>query len=325
MATQFGGGKTHALAMLYHLAKNGEAARPWPGVDAILVEAGVNKLPKADVAVFVGTEIRPAHRAARGHRPRCARRCGGKSPGSLAGLKAFQVVAEHEAQGVAPAGDVIRAMLDNAYGGGPCLILLDELVNYVGRSRKVALRDQIFDFLQNLSETARAPRQRVVLCVSVPKSLTTEITPEDEEDYTRLKHVLDRLGKAIMMSADVEIAEIIRRRLFEWNGLPKEGELAAQEYAAWVRENAGALTGIDPDRAYDQFKASYPFHPAALSVFERKWQSLPRFQRTRGVLRLLALWVARGVPGGSPPAVPRRRHWPGLGAHRRPQVPGGDV
>jgi hypothetical protein len=53
------------------------------------------------------------------------------------------------------------------------------------------------------------------------------------------------------------------------------------------------LTGIDPDHAYEEFKAAYPFHPAALSVFERKWQSLPRFQRTRGILRLLALWVAR--------------------------------
>lgn len=35
-----------------------------------------------------------------------------------------------------------------------------------------------------------------------------------------------------------------------------------------------------------------------LSVFERKWQALPRFQRTRGVLRLLALWVARAYQEG---------------------------
>ena len=49
---------------------------------------------------------------------------------------------------------------------------------------------------------------------------------------------------------------------------------------------------FDVDSALERFLASYPFHPALLSVFERKWQSLPRFQKTRGILRLLALWVS---------------------------------
>lgn len=287
MATQFGGGKTHALAMLYHLANGGSAARDWPGVDQILTDAGLKSVPKAAVAVVVGTEFDPLAGRQDGNGP-VRKTLWGEIAWQLGGEKSFAVVAEHEAKGMAPGGDVIRNMLPD----GPALILLDELVNYVGRCRKIGLRDQMISFLFNLAETTRAVKG-VVLCVSVPKSITTEITPEDEQDYTLLKHELDRIGKAIMMSADVEIAEIIRRRLFDWKGLPKEGELAAREYAAWVRENAGALTGIDPDRAYEQFKAAYPFHPAALSVFERKWQSLPRFQRTRGVLKLLALWVAR--------------------------------
>ncbi|MEQ8850946.1 MAG: DUF499 domain-containing protein [Phycisphaerales bacterium] len=287
MATQFGGGKTHALATLYHLATGGPAARDWTGVDRILAEAGVQEIPKAATAVIVGTEFDPITGRQDGDGP-VRKTLWGEMAWQLGGAESFKVVAEHEAKGMAPGGDVIRKMLPN----GPVLILLDELVNYVGRSRKLGMRDQVISFLFNLAETTRAMKG-VVLCVSVPKSITTEITPEDEQDYTLLKHELDRLGKPIMMSADVEIAEIIRRRLFDWDGLPKEGELAAQEYAAWVRENAGALTGIDPDRALEQFRSSYPFHPAALSVFERKWQSLPRFQRTRGVLRLLALWVAR--------------------------------
>lgn len=287
MATQFGGGKTHALATLYHLARGGPAARDWPGVDRILADAGVSSVPKAATAVVVGTEFDPLAGRQDGNGP-VRKTLWGEIAWQLGGEESFAVVAEHEAKGMAPGGDVIRKMLPD----GPVLILLDELVNYVGRCRRIGLRDQMISFLFNLAETVRAVKG-AVLCVSVPKSLTTEITPEDEQDYTLLKHELDRLGKAIMMSADVEIAEIIRRRLFDWKGLPKEGELAAQEYAAWVRDNAGALTGIDPDRAYEQFKSAYPFHPAALSVFERKWQSLPRFQRTRGVLRLLAIWVAR--------------------------------
>ncbi len=94
------------------------------------------------------------------------------------------------------------------------------------------------------------------------------------------------------MSADAEMAEIIRRRLFEWQGMPDEGRKTATAYAEWAIEHSQELTGIDADTARDRFLAAYPFHPSFLSVFERKWQSLPRFQRTRGILRLLALWVA---------------------------------
>jgi hypothetical protein len=103
--------------------------------------------------------------------------------------------------------------------------------------------------------------------------------------------MLDRLGRPIMMSADKEMAEIIRRRLFEWHGLPDDGKKTVAAYAEWAHERAQELTGIDADSAYAKFESCYPFHPSVISVFERKWQSLPRFQRTRGILRLLALWV----------------------------------
>jgi hypothetical protein len=286
MATQFGGGKTHALAALYHLAEGGEAARSWKGVDALLLEAGVKAVPKAATAVFVGTEFDVIDGRGGDGEP-LRKTPWGEIAWQLGGEQSFRAVAEHDARGIAPAGDVIRRMLPD----GPAVILMDELLNYVSRGRKLGMRDQLFDFLQNLSEEARA-RDGVVLCVSIPKSLITEMSPEDEEDYTRLKNLLNRLGKAIMMSADTEVAEIIRRRLFEWEGLPAEAEKAAREYADWVAANAGALSGLEPETAYEQFRSSYPFHPSVLSVFERKWQALPRFQRTRGVLRLLALWVA---------------------------------
>src|SRR5262249_36899653 len=97
---------------------------------------------------------------------------------------------------------------------------------------------------------------------------------------------------AVLMSADTEMAEIIRRRLFDWEGMPDDGRKTVSAYAEWALEHAQELAGIDADTVCQRFQAAYPFHPSVLSVFERKWQSLPRFQRTRGVLRLLALWVA---------------------------------
>jgi hypothetical protein len=41
-----------------------------------------------------------------------------------------------------------------------------------------------------------------------------------------------------------------------------------------------------------RFEACYPFHPATLSVFQRKWQALPQYQQTRGTLAMLAQWIA---------------------------------
>src|SRR5690606_30126411 len=112
--------------------------------------------------------------------------------------------------GVAPGGDVIRKMLPD----GPTLILMDELMNYVGRGRKAGRGEQLYNFLHNLSEEVRA-RKDVVLCVSIPRS-ELEMTAEDQADFDRFKKLLDRLGRAISMSNDAEIGEIIRRRLFDW-------------------------------------------------------------------------------------------------------------
>ena len=293
MATQFGGGKTHSLTTLFHLATNGDKAKAWKGVDSILKKAEIPQVPKSNVAVFVGTEF-DAIRGRGGDLP--AGQAGGeplrKTPWGeiawqLAGQRGFDLVAEHDAKGIAPGGDVLRELL----GKEPALILVDELMNYISRARKMELRDQFFAFLQSLCEESRA-HNNVVVCVSIPASEDLEMSPEDVRDFQSLKKLLDRLGKAIMMSADTEVAEIIRRRLFEWYGVGEDARKTATAYADWAIEHAQELSGIDPDTAHETFKACYPFHPSVLSVFERKWQSLPRFQRTRGILRLLALWVA---------------------------------
>jgi len=290
MATQMGGGKTHSLTTTYHLATHGEPAKHWKGVDRVLAKASVPQVPKADVAVFVGTEFDVFHGRSGSGEP-MRKTPWGEIAWQLGGGKALAAVAEHDAKCVAPAGDALRAMLPS----GPTLILMDELMNYISRARTTGGGGQFYDFLQNLSEEARA-RKNMVVCVSLPASegpaAQLQMNPDDFRDYAALKTLLDRVGKAIMMSAGAEIAEIIRRRLFEWWGMPEDGRKTASGYAEWAIEHAPELVGIDADTACGKFQECYPFHPSVLSVFERKWQSLPRFQRTRGILRLLALWVA---------------------------------
>ena len=81
--------------------------------------------------------------------------------------------------------------------------------------------------------------------------------------------------------------------------LPRDAVAACHDYAHWLREHRAQVPAWFPvDHARVAFEATYPFHPMVLSVFERKWQELPRFQQTRGMLRLLALWVSHAYQPG---------------------------
>lgn len=296
LTTQFGGGKTHALTLLYHLAEGGPAAADWKGVQSLLDTAGVKSVPAAVTAIFVGTEFDSlTGRGGKDGTP-LRRTPWGEIAFQLGGDEGFSVVAKHEEERTAPSTEVIRKFLPK---DKPALILMDELLNYLNRerNRKTGLGGQLYSFVQNLSEEARA-QDRLVLTVSLP-SVIDEMTPEDEADFQRFEKLLGRLGKTMMMSAESETSEIIRRRLFEWGGVPDEARKTSAEYAAWIQSHRAQVpTWFPVDQAKDAFAATYPFHPTLLSVFERKWQALPRFQQTRGILRLLALWVANAYQAG---------------------------
>jgi len=294
LTTQFGGGKTHALTLLYHLASNGQKAKQWKGVSSLLDQAGAKAVPGASVAVFVGTEFDSlTGRGGKDGTP-LRKTPWGEIAFQLGGKKGFSTVAKHDEEKTAPSTEVIRQFLPV---DKPVLILMDELLNYMGRNRKSGLTGQLYSFMQNLSEEVRA-QERVVLAVSLP-SLVDEMTPEDEADFDRFQKMLDRVGRAMMMSAETETSEIIRRRLFEWGGLPADGKKTASEYAQWILERRAQVPAWFPvDNAKQAIEATYPFHPTLLSVFERKWQQLPRFQQTRGILRLLALWVSNAYQAG---------------------------
>jgi len=303
MTTQFGGGKTHALTLLYHLVNNGPKARSFQGVDQILEQAKVKDVPKAAFAVFVGTEFDSIQGRGGDDGTPNRKTPWGEIAFQLAGAAGFMVVEEHEKQRIAPAGEVIRKFLPK---DKPVLILVDELMNYISRNRKSGLATQLYNFIQNLSEESRG-NERIVLVASIPAS-ELEMTADDQADYSRFKKLLDRLGKAVIMASESETSEIIRRRLFEWDprAINQEGRVllsqdavaTCKEYADWIAGNRKQVPGWFQDNAKEAFEATYPFHPVVLSVFERKWQELPRFQQTRGVLRLLALWVSNAYQQG---------------------------
>ncbi|MEA2604968.1 MAG: hypothetical protein QOF89_5960 [Acidobacteriota bacterium] len=296
LTTQFGGGKTHALTLLYHLAHGGAAASSWKGVSRLLTEAKVERVPEAAVAVFVGTEFDSLTGRGGTDGTPVRKTPWGEMAWQLADgdIERFRIVEEHERTLTAPGGDVLAKLLPP---NRPSLLLFDELMNYVSRYRKSGLAGQLYSFIHSLSEVVRS-RADTVLAVSIPAS-EIEMTAEDQADYERFKKLVDRVGKAVFMSSEGETSEIIRRRLFEWHGLPAEASKTVGDFADWVLEHRHQLPSWFPvDTAHGAFAATYPFHPSVISVFERKWQGLPRFQQTRGVLRLLALWVSHAYNDG---------------------------
>jgi hypothetical protein len=186
----------------------------------------MSTVPQAAVAVFVGTEFDSLSGRGGDDGTPVRKTPWGEIAFQLGGAEALAVLVEHEKQLTAPAGDIIRKFLPQ---DTPCLILMDELMNYVSRNRKSGMATQLYNFLQNLSEEARG-HNHLVLVVSILAS-ELEMNTDDHADYERFKKMLDRLGKAVMMSAKAETSEIIRRRLFEWD----ERAVSRRESAAVAR------------------------------------------------------------------------------------------
>ncbi|MBD3304965.1 DUF499 domain-containing protein, partial [candidate division KSB3 bacterium] len=299
-----GEGKTHAVALLYHLMRHGSDSHTWPGVSKMLTTAGVPTIPTARTVLVSGTQFEPApgNTGRRGKRTR--KTLWGEMAFQLGGKAAFATVADADERLTTPDPEIIRALLpDNA----PCLILIDDLLPYISRYRATDMAEQVYRFLETLAEQVRH-LTTAVLVVTVPTN-PPDIPPEDRQHLDRYATLLEQVGKPLALAQEKEIASILRRRLFRWppEALSREGEIllphdaleTCMTYADWVNAHRSQLPSWFPfDQAESLFRAAYPFHPSAISVFERKWQSLPYFQHIRGILRLFALSIANAYQEG---------------------------
>src|SRR6266446_5019597 len=125
LITQFGGGKTHTLTALYHLAKSGDKAGGLTGVADLLREAGLSSVPKARVAVFVGNAWDP--------------QAGRETPWidiarQLAGAKGVEALGP-ASRTTPPGTDSINRLVGMVKG--PVLLLFDELLNLLSRHRNL--------------------------------------------------------------------------------------------------------------------------------------------------------------------------------------------
>jgi predicted AAA+ superfamily ATPase len=309
LQTNFGGGKTHSMLALYHLF-SGTAPGDLAGIDAVLKEAGVAKLPAVKRVVLVGNRMSPGNPVTKPDGTvvrtlwgELAWQLGHAAGGAKEAKKAFQRIQADDEQATSP-GDVLRELM-NTYG--PCLILIDEWVAYARQ-----LHDQSdlpggsfethFTFAQALTESAKLAKH-CLLVISLPASDTAGSPHAVADDVevggergraalNRLRNAVGRVEASWRPASAEEGFEIVRRRLFE--PLVEQAQFVARDLVARAfydlyRTQAQEFPPECRDADYEKrLKAAYPIHPEVFDRLYTDWSTLVKFQRTRGVLRLMA-------------------------------------
>ena len=344
LQTSFGGGKTHSMLALYHLAGSGiKKLSAIPGGERIAERVGDVDPPEAKRAVLVGTALDPAN--PRRYPDVTTHTLWGEMAYQLGGLQGYQMVERSDLAGVSPGGDTLLALLEQF---GPCLVIIDELVAYARNLYGVSglpagTFDAVMTFIQSLTEAVRRSSDSMLL-VSIPAS-DIEIGGEGgRQALDILSNVIGRIESVWKPITATESFEIVRRRLFaeEIDYAARDAVLAA--FAEMYRSNPSDFpAGVAENDYLQRMRAAYPVHPELFDRLYQDWSTLERFQRTRGVLRLMAaviheLWSRNDqslliMPGTIPlDAAPVRNemlrylpeNWPAVvdtdvdGPHSRP-------
>ena len=309
LQTNFGGGKTHSMLALYHLF-SGANPTELAGVDAVLKEAGVEKLPTTRRVVLVGNKISPGNPVTKPDGTvvrtlwgELAWQLGFAAGGAKEAKKAFGRIQADDERATSP-GDVLRELM-NQYG--PCLILIDEWVAYARQ-----LHDQSdlpagsfethFTFAQVLTESAKDAKNCLIV-ISLPASDTTGSPHAVADDVevggergraalNRLRNAVGRVEASWRPASAEEGFEIVRRRLFE--SLVDQAQFVARDTVAqafydFYRTQQQEFPPDCRESEYEKrLKAAYPIHPEIFDRLYNDWSTLVKFQRTRGVLRLMA-------------------------------------
>jgi len=268
--TPFGGGKTHSLIALYHLFKNPRIESAAELISKVRERAGLDAIPTDRVVTFVGTAADPL----------------GKTPwGEIAEqLGNYALLEEHDRKRRSPGKDLLHKLLADT----PTLLLMDEVAEYAVKARD--FRDQVIAFFQELTETVKVLPQ-CALVVTLPSS--APYGEEGERALYQLQQVFGRVEAIYTPVEGEEIYEIIRRKLFEDTPDPSEARRVADSYWQMYGRLGDDVPREVREPSYrDRLRKAYPFHPELIDLLFERWSTYTTFQRTRGVLRLLAEVVA---------------------------------
>ncbi|WP_029263985.1 MULTISPECIES: DUF499 domain-containing protein [unclassified Microbacterium] len=312
LQTNFGGGKTHSMLALYHLFSGTDAARLPNELQELVAAAGIERLEDLKVTrvALVGTYLKAGSPIIKADGTE-VRTLWGELAWQIGGREAYDLIAADDAAGTNP-GDALLTLFQTY---GPALILIDEWVAY---ARQLVTDKELtagsfetqFTFAQSLTEVVKSV-PGVMLVVSIPASDTgadgsgTDIEiggANGQLALERLQNVIRRVADQWRPSSKDESFEIVRRRLFQAPNA--EGLTAisatARSFVTMYRTNKELFPrdATTPGEEYEtRIRASYPLHPELLDRLYEDWSTLERFQRTRGVLKLVSsivheLWVS---------------------------------
>ncbi|MCL2726873.1 MAG: DUF499 domain-containing protein [Bacteroidales bacterium] len=325
LKTAFGGGKTHSMLALYHMMRGRVSLDKISNVKPVLERAGVTALPKANVAVLVGTAIDPTK---------------SKRPNSMPGItintlwgemaaqlaesvgkpNLYDFVKESDRKGVSPGSEALKNLFDAA---APSIILMDELVAYAKKIYGVdglpaGSFDNFISFIQEVTEAARASKNSLVVA-SIPESDIEIGGDAGKIALETIEHTFGRMESIWKPVAANEGFEVVRRRLFLDCKSPVKRDAVCNKFSQMYYENQDDFPMEARSVEYrERLLSCYPIHPEVFDRLYEDWSTLEKFQRTRGVLRLMAatiheLWMGNDagllvLPGSIPLDAPNVRH-----------------
>jgi predicted AAA+ superfamily ATPase len=302
LQTPFGGGKTHTMLAVYHLAARTAPLNDLAGIPSILDQAGLLDVPRARVAVLDGTAHSPGQAWNRSGVP--VRTLWGELAAQLGGEDGYALVRDADLTGTSPGKDALRALLDRF---SPCVILVDELVAYIrqfpeGHSLSGGTFESNLSFVHALTEAVKLVPTAIVLA-SLPES-----DPKKEgsggnaqlgglrgtQALEGLEGLFGRVHALWKPISAEEAFEIVRRRLFEPIRDPAARDAVCRAFGAlYTAEGAKVPSETHEARYVDRLVRAYPIHPEVFDRLYEDWTTLEGFQRTRGVLKLMARVIHR--------------------------------
>jgi uncharacterized protein len=293
LQTAFGGGKTHTMLAIYHIAKRDCPLADLAGVPGLIDQAGLMDVPQARVAILDGNAHAPGQPWK--HGKQTIRTLWGELAWQLGREDAFALVKESDAAGTSPGKEVLKALLEKH---APCVVLIDELVAYIrqfpeGQSLPGGTFDSNLSFIQALTEACKFVPNAILLA-SLPESEVEAGSQRGVSALRALEHTFGRVQALWKPVATEEAFEIVRRRLFEPIRDEKARETVCRAFAdAYVAEGAKVPNETQEARYFDRLAQAYPIHPEVFDRLYEDWTTIDGFQRTRGVLKLMAKVIYR--------------------------------
>ncbi len=293
LQTAFGGGKTHTMLAVYHLAKGDVPRSDLPGVSPILDAVGITDLPKAKVVVLDGNKQAPNQPFQHGD---CrVSTLWGELAWQLGGESGYDLVRAADESGTSPGKNVLAKLLSEY---APCVILVDELVAYLrqleeGKVLTGGTYDSNLSFIQALTEALKAVPNALLLA-SLPESDKEAGSQRGVNALRSLEHYFARVQALWKPVAAEEAFEIVRRRLFSNINDKLAAETVCRAYADFYIANSVDFPHeTQESHYYERLLQAYPIHPEIFDRLYEDWSSLDNFQRTRGVLKLMAKVIHR--------------------------------